>query len=216
MSQDLWSAVDGLTNPRRERVDRDNGRGEWITLPSLFDQLTEAVQSGPGSGGHGRQGSRPPLDVECVSLLLDIAGAVADACRGLELKRTFDTPEDLRSVVSRLIREPDSGDEQDWWVTQIRAWCGQIRATISSDPDRPWELHDVPCPECGARTTHSNNDTERVRRPAITVWWSRGYVRAVECRVCTAVWYRGTDLETLVERMLQTQKPSQPGGKISA
>lgn len=195
----LWQAVDRLTSPTREKLERDQGATQWVRLPSLFDQLVEAVQSGRGSEGHGRQASRPPLDIACVSLLIEIAEAVADAMRSYERNRTFHTPTDLRSVASSVVADPDG--DQDWWTEQIQSWCGQIRAVISNDVDRPWHLHGVACPECAAIHVTNPEDGELVRRPAVVVTWARGYVRAVECRMCGAVWYRGSDLERLVEKI---------------
>lgn len=203
VSQDLWLATDRLTNSYRQRLERDHGQQEWVRMASLLDQLTEAVQSGAGSReGSGVEGSRAPLDVACLSLLFDITETIRDAMRSFDVKRTFDTGRDLRALVSRLTREPDSDEEQEWWVGRVNGWCGQIKATISSDPDRPWQLHNVPCPECRAKTVTVAEDGEEVRKAAVLVTWSRELVRAVECRACGAVWYRGTDLETLVERML--------------
>lgn len=199
---DLWQAVDRLTNPYRQRLERDNGTHEWVSMSSLFDQLSDAVQTGAGTQAHGVQGSKPPLDTACLSLLIEIAEAVADACRSLTVRRSFDTPTDLRAVVSEMGRRTDDGDEQDWWVGQLNSWCGQIRAAISSDPDRPWQLHNVACPDCAARTVPVADAGETVRRSAVLVTWSRGYVRAVECRACGAVWYRGADLDRLVEQMM--------------
>jgi hypothetical protein len=200
---DLWSAVDLLTKPHRQRLERDNGSTEWVEIGSLLDQLTEAVQSGSGESGRGVQGSRPPLDVACVSLLIDIAEAVREACRGFDIKRQFDTAKDLRRLASRLVAEQDNDDEIDWWVDALHGWCRHIRSAISIDPDRSWRLHGVPCPDC--RTMHilENDDGQAVRRPAIHVIWASGLVRAIQCQACEATWYRGTSLDALVGQIEQ-------------
>lgn len=198
---DIWAAVDRLTNPIRERIERDGGRLEWITLPSLYDQLAEAVQNGAGSQARGVQASRPPLDAIALSLLVDIDGTIREACRDRDVKRAFDTHRDLRGLASSLLRESE-GDELDWWTGKLGEWAGEIRAVISSDPDRPTRLHSIPCPACRATHVTERDGTDHVRRPAIVVSWANGYVRAVECRMCGAVWFRGADLEKLADDLI--------------
>lgn len=205
MTAELWGAVDGLTKPYRQRLERDGGATEWVQVGSLLEQLTEAVQSGAGDSGPGVQGSRPPLDVACVSLLIEISDAVRDGCRGFDIKRRFDTAADLRQLASRLTREQDNTDEIAWWVEALRGWCSRIRATISSDPDRSWRLHGIPCPDCSTRYVHEWDDGQKLRRPAIHVIWSNGLVRAIQCNACAATWYRGTDLDDLCARLLNQQ-----------
>lgn len=215
MTEQLWAAVDRLTKPTREKLERDGDRFEWMHMPSLFDQLAEAVQSGAGGMGHGKQQSRPPLDIACMSLLLEIADTVADACRSYSLKRTFDTPKDLRQVASQLLRVGDE-DLTSWWTDQLRSWCGQIKAAISCDPDRSWRLHGLACPECGADSIPERTPDGTMRTPAIEVVWRAGLVRAVACRMCGATWMRGEGLDTLAERVLEGSKSSDMKGRMSA
>jgi hypothetical protein len=202
MSAELWAAVDGLTRPVRQRLERDGGGSEWANMPSLLAQLIEAVQTGAGGSGKGKQESRPPLDIACMSLLLEIAGDIAEACRSFDIKRDFDIEKDLRHLASAVTAVPDNGDEIDWWTERVRRWCGQIRATISSDPDRSWRLHGVPCPDCGTKHVTEQQNGETLRTPVIQVKWVRGLVRYIQCQACEAVWYRGADLEQLAERLL--------------
>jgi hypothetical protein len=202
VSAGLWSAVDELTKPQQLRLLRDDGSTEWVRLPCLFMQLADAVQTGAGGHARGKQQSRPPLDIVCMSLLIDIAETVADACRSYDLKRYRDTPRDMRQVASTLVRIGDD-DLTDWWVGRLHRWCGSIRSNISNDTDRPWHLQGLPCPHCAATFAPDvDEDGLPIRRPAVIVTWRGGYVRAVECRMCTAVWYRGSDLETLAEQIL--------------
>jgi hypothetical protein len=163
-SEALWGAVARLTERPRTRLERDGGKGEWVTVDSLFEQLIEAMESGAGNGrGHSKPGSRPPCDATAMSLLIEIAEAVRDACIGLELKRRHDTPDDLRQICSRLIQlAPTEGqDEIDWWTAKIGEWCAQIRITISNDPLPIWERKSLP----GLRRRRQNRDTGRLPLP---------------------------------------------------
>src|SRR6266704_3766160 len=105
--RDLWAACDRLTNPTRERLTLDTGT-VWITLPSLWAQLHEAIESGAGlqTGGRGQQ-SKPPCDSTALSLLIEIATAVRDGCHAARIRRTRDVPKDLRQIVSDVIRRGD-------------------------------------------------------------------------------------------------------------
>jgi hypothetical protein len=139
-----------------------------------------------------------------MSLLIEIAEAVRDACIGLELKRRHDTPDDLRQICSRLIQlAPTEGqDEIDWWTAKIGEWCAQIRITISNDPDRTWRLQGFPCPDCGADAKIEVRDGYHYRVPVIEVMWRDGLVRAVTCTVCTFTAMRGSEFDEIAARGL--------------
>lgn len=202
MTADIWAAVDRLTQPQRQRLERDTGGVEWVRLPSLLDQLAEAVKSLTSSAGPGKQQSRPPLNVDCMSLLLEITEAAGEFLREHRIKRKFELGDDLRQVASKLTVIGDD-DQSDWWVDECRHWAARIRLMISNNPDRPWNLHGLPCPDCGAKTVPDvTADGSAVRVPAVVVEWARGYVRAVTCRSCDAVWLRGAELEDLAEKIL--------------
>jgi hypothetical protein len=196
-------------------LERDNGRSEWVTLPSLLDQLAEAVQTGRGGNGRGKQGSRPPLDIAAMSLLIEIAGTTRDALRGYAIKRSGDTPRDIRALASQLLRVADDTLTQAW-IGQIQHWAGQIRATISNDQDRPWHLHGLPCPECKA-TSVPNPNGEGGRLAAVTATWSRGYVRAVECHMCGWCVFRGGELDTYAQTLIDgAALPTITANRVSA
>jgi hypothetical protein len=202
-SEALWGAVARLTERPRTRLERDGGKGEWVTVDSLFEQLIEAMESGAGNGrGHSKPGSRPPCDTTAMSLLIEIAEAVRDACIGLELKRRHDTPDDLRQVCSRIVSlaVTEGNDELDWWTAKISEWCAQIRITISNDPDRTWRLNGFPCPDCGADAKIEIRDGYHYRVPVIEVMWRDGLVRAVTCTVCTFTAMRGSEFDEIAAR----------------
>jgi hypothetical protein len=170
-------------------------------MPSLLQQLAEAVVSGAGGHGRGKQGSRPPLDIAAMSLMLEIVSCVREALIGFDRKPDPDTGESVRDLASELLRHPDEADAVDWWTSQFRSWGGQIRAAISSDPDRPTRLWGVACPECSVKFIPEIRDGEQVKRPAVFVHWNRKLLQAIECSACTASWFRGEQLDQLVDRM---------------
>jgi hypothetical protein len=173
-------------------------------MGSLFDQLVEAVETGAGSKqGHSKPGSRPPCDIAAMSLLIEIAEAVRDACLGLEIKRKRSTPDDLRQVCSRIITGAASGDgtdELDWWTAKISEWCAQIRITISNDPDRTWRLTGYACLDCGADAKIEVRDGYHYRVPVVEVVWREGLVRAVHCTECNHTWMRGSEFDEIAAR----------------
>lgn len=96
----LWSSVDRLTKARKQRLVRTTpGTGktvvEYVPIPSLLDQLQEAVASTNSSdGGPAKStGSRAPLDVGITALLGDISHSVIRGLRDAGLTpRLTDQP----------------------------------------------------------------------------------------------------------------------------
>src|SRR6266496_1146811 len=179
--RDLWAVCDRLTNPTRERLTLDTGT-VWITLPSLWMQLHEAIESGAGvqTGGRGQQ-SKPPCDAAALSLLLEIATDVRNGCLTARVKRSHDVPRDLRSLVSHVNASADPA-ALTMWHTLIRSWVARVRATISNDPNRPWPMHGAACPVCSSTTTTVWEDGEEVRVPALVVHSEAGVINRIECR----------------------------------
>jgi hypothetical protein len=193
--RDLWHAVDSLVNPTRVRLPRDPD--EWVTLPSLWDQLAEAVDSLTGRATTGAQQSRPPCNTEALSLLLEIAGKVRDGCYRAGLKRTRDVPRDLRQTVSNAIRT-NNPDIIDAAHTQIRHWIALIKLTISNDPDRTWPLHGAACRICGSVTIPAwNEDGQEVRQDAIRAYSKEGTIDHLKCGFCGAT-LTGDDLTQIL------------------
>jgi hypothetical protein len=204
--RDLWHAVAALTETRRQKLRRDDGAVEWFTLPALWQQLIEAMDHATGSNGSGKMQSRPPVNTAAMSLLIRIAGVVrderrlrlaeargkADAGRVLTLKGRvpLETPGELRQVVSDLIRCGDQPINDDWtmfewWESQIRAWCTQIRSTIGQA--ETWRLYGAACRTCSALTVPAfDPDTgdEAGRQPALVVHTAAGEVTGVVCDMC--------------------------------
>ena len=197
MPRDLWNAVDALTSPTRVRLPRDDQPGEWVTLPSLWCQLADAVDSSTGRGARGAQRSRPPCNAEALSLLLEIATAVRDGCYRARLKLTRDVPRDLRQIVSYVNRQADPAALTQSHVL-IRSWVAEVRLTISNDPDRSWRMHGAACRTCGCTTVAVwDKAGEETHQPALIVHSEDGVVDMIECGFCGSV-LTGDDLTQLL------------------
>lgn len=220
---DLWHTFDDLTRPKTVRLARRDcdwlaeihtqrdgacsvaryhaATSERVVLPSLFDQLIAAVESGAGGRAHGVQESKPPLDAAALALLIDIADHVRSGCWNWRIKRQHDTPKDLKAVVSAVIgnRNPR---EIDQTVRKIRSWVSQIKATISSEADRTWRMHGAACTVCGSTTVPAwLDDGTETRQPALIVHSDDGVIGKVECGFCGSI-LTGDDLTAMVRDAL--------------
>lgn len=198
---ELWSAVDRLVKPSRVRLVRDSRRVERVTLPSLFDQLVDAIETGTGSAAHGVQTSKPPLDVMALALLIEIAATVRSGCWNWHLKRTRDTPKDLRQIATAVIGYGDVA-LIDATARKVYSWGTRIRTVISSDPDRTWRMHGAACRVCSSTTVPAfSDDGEETRQPALIVHSEDGVIDRVECGFCGST-LTGDDLTALVHDTL--------------
>lgn len=116
---DLWKWVDRLTNDRRQRLVRQTpgtaATIEWVTVPSLWTQLEEAVAStttrdgGPSKG----TGSPAPIDVAITSLMHEISTRLIRALIAADLQPRLLVP-DVRRFPARplpaLHRHPARDD----------------------------------------------------------------------------------------------------------
>lgn len=194
-SHDLWNAANTLMGRRSDDLIAAASRKPG--LPSLWRQLTEFVQSGRGSAGHGLQESKPPLDVTALGLMILIADTIGLACHTMQIARTFDAFEDLHQVIRRVTADGDP-DVMAQWHRALTSWCQRIRTVTMNDPDRPTRLHGTPCKACGATSVRERgSDGVVVNQPALVVSWADGLVRAVECQGCGVAWFRGSGLLTM-------------------
>ena len=200
--RDLWLICDRLTNPTRERLTLDTGT-VWIRLPSLWTQLYDLIDKNTADAGNGKQQSRPPLNTAALSLLLEIATAVRDGCHQAHLRRSFDVPKDLRSIVSDVIRRADP-DALDTSHALIRGWIGRIHAVVPR-PDKPWRIHSAACRVCSSTTVSVWEDGEELRVPALVAHSADGTIRMVECTFC-GTQHDGDDLTTLLFDTLRRRK----------
>ncbi len=204
--RDLWAVCDRLTNPTRIRLSRDfDIPPEWVTMPSLWTQLYEAIESGAGlqTGGRGQQ-SKPPCDATALSLLLEIATDVRNGCLNARVKRSRDVPRDLRSLVSHVNASLDPA-ALTMWHTLIRSWVARVRVTISNDPDRRWRMHGAACQVCSSMTVPVWEDGEETRQPALIVHSEAGVIDAVSCDFCGST-LNGDDLTQLLYDTLRRKE----------
>lgn len=184
-SRDLWDAADTLTQRHRKRLWRDDGTSETIPLPSLLEQLTEAVQQGTEQqGGHTVPGSRPPADIAAMALLIGIAREIRDGCIDWRVKRAHDNPRDLRAWVSEVIRR---GDQNTWRGLHrlMRWWAGQIHGILAADQDRTWRMHGAACRVCqSTRVPTYDDEGQEAHQPAIIVHSQDGVIDRIVCDFC--------------------------------
>lgn len=201
----LWPAVDALTNPTRTKLRRDDGTVDHVELDSLWVQLCDAVgNSGEGGTGSSKPGSRPPADLEALTLLLHIEWVVAMGCRTYRIP--FEHTEPVKERVGRTLRSWVSAvvsakGDVGTLEAQIRKWVGQIRDTVIGDRIRPRRLRGHRCITCGsAGIRRDNADGEpTIVWPLMLTFSEDGQVRAAECEACGEVFWRGDDLHRLVE-----------------
>lgn len=145
-------------------------------LPSLLEQLQDAVQSTQGGGGASAGPHRAPIGLAAAELLAGI-----------------------RRTVQGRPDQPLSGRVRSWaamaghWRTRdpqrllwaaedAEGWVAQGRAIV--DPPRPLHLA-AACPECGIRTVYVHDSGEDVRRLALQIDRSTG---VAYCQACAAAW----------------------------
>ncbi len=207
----LQHAIDQLTRRQRIRLYRaGHTRAEWHTLPSLLDQLTAAAgYRGTGTGSAGGR-ARLPISTDVVNLLDTITRAVTTALT----RHAPGQPRPTLTDAIRLLGTVIPADLADTYAGHITEWTTEARAVLRLATPRPRWAPGATCPACGADTYTAEQDGEKVRRPALSVQWTDHtdrdtyrpdadqYVRAVTCDVCQASWWRGPDLDVLVDQML--------------
>lgn len=136
-------------------------------------------------------------------------------CPGYILQTERDYPAELRAIAANM---PDQ-EQVVIWTEILRRWAHIARAELGLNPNRPQWARDSACPECGSKEATADQDGETVRTPALAITWGvpdgeesdyhedHDYkVRAVECRACSAAWWRGPELDSLVTAMFNAPK----------
>jgi hypothetical protein len=211
VNADLFKALGAFVNPTRVRIYRDGEtEGDWHVIPSVWAQLAGSSQTGSGQGGAARYGSRPVISTPVVALIIAVETAVTEACMELVGGVRRDIPDGLRAVCATI----KDDDQVGWWTDQLRDWTAQARGHLHLDPDRPRSARGARCPACQAKDAQMRHEGETVRMPALAITWvgpeddgahhadAEWRVRAVECRACHTAWWRGSDLDNLVEAMM--------------
>lgn len=213
MRATLNDTLGKLIESQRMKVRRDDGTYQWQTLPSLFDQLQRYVlRKGGGSSGGGV--GRLPISATVVDLLLEISGEASRGIKRLGMSPRESAPANLRGICAELAgREPADRDVKVW-DENLHGWISRTRSALGLDPERPRWARGVACPSCEATHAIGSDGVGETRVPALGISWGgpdsddtyasdlEWKVRAVQCGACEAVWWRGPDLDALVDQML--------------
>lgn len=225
----LNDALDQLIQGEQKRIireyDRPNGKVERVsqlsTTPSLWDQLTAATAY-QGNGGSSVGKSRLPITAGAVDLVNEVTVWAREGITELpplangKKRDRDDIPGAMRGIAAHIISTRNEGLCSDW-TKKLREWNGKIRRQLGLDPQHPEWARGTRCPECGASNAVTDNNGEEVRTPALAINWAPPedtttyppdpwIVRAVECRACLHAWFRGADLEQLVDAMLSANR----------
>lgn len=151
----LLDAVDELTKPHRHEEPYQVLKGrtwdhkQWrTTVPSLLDQLEEAVEpSGSTEAGHRIPSSTPAARLEALDVLAEIDTEAAQSVVKLGGSQRMTTSDNLRMLVGLAV----TFDEQDPDLRDIaslaRAW--RVRAAVVTGWEVPARQPSNTCPICG-------------------------------------------------------------------
>jgi len=134
-SRDLWDAVAAFDRPQTRTL-REGDYVEKFTVPPLWTQLYEAIDKNTGDQGNSKMQSRPPVNTNAMSLLIEIATAVRYEKWDRKLKTSQETPLELRAIISDVIRggnvpsNTDGMTTWEWWEWCIRSWNTRIRTVL--------------------------------------------------------------------------------------
>lgn len=199
------TAVLGGIVSRRERIEARMAarRTDRAELPSLLNQLRDAVQSSSSTGGAASAGAhRSPIGLAAAELLGDMERTVravrpdpgqaaptdplaASLRRWAGLAGHWRTDDPARLV--------EAARAAEGWVTTGRAILTPARRLTATGA----------CPVCGRSTAHVRDDAgEVVRRPALELDLATGSARCI-VPGCTGYW--PPDRIQLLAAVLETQ-----------
>lgn len=190
LPEDLFAAIDLLTNPIRARVDPDDERSAMQTTPSLWDQLLVST-SRASQGGSSAKRSRPPISTDVLSLIHEVRRLCADElhAHGHELYyrpdgKTRDTPSELRAINAVLV--PKYPTAAIAWACYVWGWQREALRVLGLITPRIALPRNARCIDCAARdVTEWNSYGEAVVAPALRLLWTdNGRVLAVWCAAC--------------------------------
>lgn len=191
-TRSLTEAARALLSPSVVDLDPDPGSAtpRYGRVPSLLDQVRDAVESSRGTGARAGAGHhRAPIGLSAVDVLADIESRCGRGPAHLLTRRVW-----------AWVRVHD-GDPAA--VVVLDGWTAHARAVV--DPPRPIGLRTARCPHCRARSVRVLDGGEWVRRPALMV--DRDAQRAV-CGRCGTEW--GADRLALLAAVLEQQGADDP------
>jgi hypothetical protein len=180
-------------------------------VPSLLDQVIDAIESSSGTGGRTRSHAhRSPIGLAAAQLVGDIEAVVGHGPREQLARRAWGWA--VRHSATPRAR------------AHLGDWLSRARQVV--EPARPVDLA-APCPACGESVSWAADDTGQVvRRAALQIDRTTGTARCTarpHGRPCGATWSSGalTFLANLLEaqaaqlaREVEHQREAQPGAAV--
>lgn len=182
---ELAEALAALIEPPTPDPLEFDWRAAGAELPSLLDQLEDAVESSSSRGGKASSIYKSPAHLDVVALLTDIDRYVL---RGLRRSRHHPwlngRAELLRAWSSHARRW--SEDDLRESVGQVRRWVTRAENILTPDP-QTIETQAQPCPQCKRRTAMVWSDEigEHLQRPSLYLDMA---ILTVVCRCCGECW----------------------------
>lgn len=226
----LWEAVDSITKPTQQRVDREPDEADWLRdladdptltvcdvatyraatvsfgeVPSLWRQAETALQTGMEAGEGGNRTplrERSPADLDLMETMLTIRESMAWQLPGRGIVPRGGVPTQMRQLAAHVAtNEPQ---HVAWWTYRFAQWSRMLARylrAVETGP-KPVRLRNAPCPECGTRQiTLPTDDGPKVVPPILIDFTEAGWIRAATCSACMATWWRGEDLHRLADRL---------------
>jgi hypothetical protein len=162
-------------------------------VPSLLHQLLDEIpNSSNAAGGPSSGGSRSPLALAALDVAQEIARTVGGWV-GVHL------PDQVRAWAAFEALQHLRPEQVAERAQRAAPWPDRIRAVLT--PEKRWTAAGK-CPDCNNDTAWTDQDGERVRRPAIEFDRAKGRAR---CLRCPARWETETELRSL-EKVLRAQQ----------
>lgn len=172
----LEDAIDELVHTKRHSIRIEGGRIKRVRLPSLYQQVADAVQAHRGGSGGGWS-QQLPFWADAMVLLDRIDS---------EVVRMWPHPHRWSGwTVQRLqvLREqkwrPQDCGLMLTYAAKLDEFAKRSEALFAP---KPIPLPD-PCPECGEKTVYRDQDGEEVRSPALQITEN-----GATCGACRANW----------------------------
>jgi hypothetical protein len=177
-------------------------REQLIRLGGIWDDLSGEVAGGASPGPRAR-GSRPPIKVSVVSLVMEITVAAREGAEDLAHRWTPDSIHNLWLIHGALLARPDD-DLITWWSDAVEEWANRGDAILQ--PHLLERLYGAKCPTCGNVSANAYQDGEWVKVPAIEVGWDEDSIRVIVCRQCGCRWDREDNLSELINVMIANNR----------
>lgn len=190
---ELSNAISQLIDPQSHSTP-----GQTIYIPSLYQQLTEAVPGSFLGRTTGTPRSQPPLWLDAADLLNQIDTTVRKwQPAGDAASKLPPTIRRLQLINQRTWRPQDT-DTITHQTHQIQQWAIRIATLFAENHTKHIT---APCPACGKTTIHKRDSTgELIRQPALQIG-----VHGCECMACHQIW--GPQLFMHLARVLGYELP---------